>query len=134
MKGGLTKMQKQKQKFDFLMAYHIVKNFLMMNKNKKGQFGLNLAIGFVAGLITLVAMMIVGVIIYNSLGSANILPAGSLGQNLTNSIVVNGSQATSSLAGSFVTWFAILSLVVLIIIIGTAVIVIKGFGRSRGGG
>lgn len=104
-----------------------MKSILM--KSKKGQLGMDVAVKFLLGLLSLVIIGVVAMIILASLGDTSIVSS-----NTDTQLVINNStDAISTFFEGASTWLALLGIVILILIISAVVIVVRSFGSGARG-
>jgi len=94
--------------------------------SKKGQLGLDVAKSFVMALFTL------SVIAFGLLIAMNSLNASTAGTADTASVLANVSAGTTSLFSNAGTWFSLVAVVVIILIISVVIMSVNRFGATSG--
>jgi len=92
--------------------------------SKKGQLGLDVAKSFVMALFTL------SVIAFGLLIAMNSLNASTASTADTTSVLQNVSAGTTSLFSNAGTWFSLVAVVVIILIISVVIMSVNRFGAS----
>ncbi len=105
-----------------------MKNFL---KKKKAILGMNTAQQFIIGILTLVILSVMVLVILAALQNTSLISSNAG----AGAIINNTTAGLSALFGNAITWFVLLGLVIIILIIGVVIGVVRGFGdeNSRGG-
>lgn len=106
---------------------------IQIKKDKRGVLGMEIATGFIIGLLILIVVGILTVIVANALNDADTSVAGSNAANITNNVVLNSTTGIQTFFSNATTWFALLSVVVIILIVGVAIVVIRRFGGTGRG-
>lgn len=101
--------------------------------NKKGQVGLDTAKGFMLGLLTMVVIAFAIIIALASLNNSNATTSGSLERNQSTAIFNNVSTGVSSFFSNTGTWFSLLAITIIILIIAIVIFAVQRFGGTRGG-
>jgi len=96
-------------------------------KNKKGQLGMDVAKGFLLGLLSLLVIGVTVLIVLNSLGDTSVISSNSDAGTVIN----NSSTGLVSFFSSTTTWLALLGVVIIILIISVVISVVNRFGRGR---
>lgn len=95
--------------------------------NKKGVFGMDSAKAFI------LAMLTIGVISFAVLIAMSQLNASSASTAATTNVFNNISSGVESLFSNAGTWFSLLAVVILILIISVVIFAVNRFGGSSGG-
>lgn len=95
-------------------------------KNQRGQLGLDTAKAFILSILTL------GVITFAVLIAMSQLNASSAATTDTTSVFNNISAGVTSLFSNSGTWFALLAVVIIILIVSVVIFAVNRFG-GRGG-
>lgn len=105
----------------------------VIRMNKKGQVGLDTAKAVMLGLLTMVVIAFAIIIALASLNSSNVTTAGSLERNQTTNIFNNVSTGISGFFSNTGTWFSLLAVTIIILIITIVIFAVQRFGGgSRG--
>jgi len=92
--------------------------------NKKGALGLDVAKSFVMALFTL------SVIAFGLLIAMNSLNTSSASTTATTNVLANVSEGTETLFSNAGTWFSLVAVVVIILIISVVIMSVNRFGQS----
>ncbi len=98
----------------------------ILKKDKKAVLGLDVAKLFVLAILALVIISVVTLIILDSLTDTTDLVEES-------EIVNNTSEALADFFADAGTWFTLIGVVIIILIISVVIRVVNGFGTSGGG-
>lgn len=107
-----------------------MKSFSKFMKEKSGVFGLNAVQSFFVIILGIALLAYVIVIIMGTLQTANIVPAGSVASNQTNSILINTSAGVSSFFGAINPVYAILAVLVIILVL---IVLVRVVSAPAGG-
>jgi len=102
--------------------------FKLKTMYRKGQVGLDVAKAFMLGILTL------GVIAFAIIIAINSLNSSTVSTNATTGILNNISSGTSSFFANAGTWFSLLAVVIILLIIAIVLIAVNKFsgGNSQG--
>lgn len=108
----------------------------MLKNDKRGAggdlaTGVKVAIAFFGGIVTLVVLGFVLIVLSGNLASSTGLTEGTVADNASDNMLDNVTIATSDFFANATTWFALLSIV---IIIATILIVLQMTKKTRGAG
>jgi hypothetical protein len=96
-----------------------------LGMNKKGVLGMDTAKAFLLGLFTLA---VVGFALIIAMSSLNDSGAGT---DETTSILNNVSEGASDLFSNSGTWFSLIAVVIIILIISVVIVSVNRFGSSN---
>ena len=103
---------------------------LLQAQNRKGQVGLDTAKSV---MLTLLVIGVIGfaiIIALASLNNSNATTAGSLERNQTTNIFNNITSGTANFFSNTGTWFSLLAIVVIILIIAIVIFAVNRFGGA----
>jgi len=101
--------------------------------NKKGQVGLDTAKSVMLTLLVIGVIAFAIIIALASLNSSNATTSGSLERNQTTNIFNNITTGTANFFSNTGTWFSLLAVVVIILIIAIVIFAVNRFGGRQGG-
>ena len=101
--------------------------------NKKGILGLDTVKSVIITLLTLSVIAIAAFLALVSLQNANIFVAGTTAANQTNNIIANVTSGTTQFFTNVPTFFTLLGVVVLILIIAIVIVAVTRFSPGAGG-
>ena len=99
----------------------------IVKMDKRGQVGLDTAKAVMLALMTLGVIAFALIIALNQLNSTSVATAQ------TTSIVNNITGGTASFFGNTATWFALLSIVIVILIVSIVIYAVNRFGGGSSG-
>lgn len=99
----------------------------MLMKNKRGQLGMDVAKGFMLGLLSLLVIGVTVIIVLASLGATSVIS----GNTQATHVIGNGTGALDTFFSSTGTWLALLGVVIIILIISVVIAVVNRFGSNR---
>jgi uncharacterized membrane protein len=100
--------------------------------DKKGQVGLDTARNVMLALLTIGVIAFAIIVALSSLNNSNALSPGSLEQNQTSNVLNNITSGTADFFSNTGTWFSLLAIVVIILIIAIVIFAVNRFGGNRG--
>ena len=100
-------------------------------KNKKGILGLDTVKAVILALLTLAVIAIAVLLALVSLQNANIFTAGTAAATQTNNTILNISLGMSQFFAQVPTFFVLLGVVVLILIISIVIVAVSRFGGGE---
>jgi len=103
-------------------------------KDKKGILGLDTAKAFILFILICAVLGFAAIIALATLNDADILTSGSDGDTQATNVLQNVSGGISGFFSNASTWFTLLSVVVIILIIGVVIFAVSRFGGSDGRG
>lgn len=101
---------------------------------KRGQVGLDTAKSVMLTLLVIGVIAFAIIIALASLNNSNATSAGSLERNQSTAIFNNISTGTANFFSNTGTWFSLLAIVVIILIIAIVIFAVNRFGGSSRGG
>lgn len=101
-------------------------------KSKKGVLGLDTVKAVMIALLTLGVITVAVVLALVTLRDAGIFSAGSLEKNQTTDVINNITKGATSFFSNVPTFFVLLGVVVLILIISIVIISVSRFSGGRG--
>lgn len=107
---------------------------MTLRNNKKGQVGLDTSKAFMLSIMTLVVIAFATIIALSALNNSNATSAGSLERNQTTAIFVNTTTGISNFFSNTGTWFALLAVTIIILIITIVIFAVQRFGGGNRGG
>lgn len=105
-----------------------LKKLRFKKMDKRGIFGLDAAASFVVSILSLVIIAVLALVILGTLLATSTI-SNTVGAGL---IVNNTTQGIASLFSSAVTWFVLLGIVILVLIIAVVVRVVRSDAFSGG--
>ncbi len=106
----------------------------MKKINKTGQVGLDTARQVMLTLMVIGVIAFAIIVALASLNNSNALTSGTLEANQTTQILNNITGGTAGFFSNTATWFSLLSIVVIILIISIVIFAVNRFGGNRNGG
>lgn len=100
--------------------------------NKKGILGLDTVKAVIIALLTLAVITIASFLALVSLQNAGIFTSGSQSANQTNNIIQNITSGATSFYTNVPTFFVLLGVVVLILIISIVIVAVTRFSPGAG--
>ena len=100
-------------------------------KDKKGILGLDTVKSVIISLLVLAVISIASFLALTSLQNANIFPAGSISANQTSNIIANITTGTAVFFTNVPTFFTLLGVVVLILIIAIVIVAVTRFSPGQ---
>ena len=100
-------------------------------KDKKGILGLDTVKSVIISLLVLAVISIASFLALTSLQNANIFPAGSTSANQTSNIIANITSGTAVFFTNVPTFFTLLGVVVLILIIAIVIVAVTRFSPQQ---
>lgn len=97
-----------------------------LNKDKRGVLGMGTAGGFLLGMLTLAIIGVAVLITLNALNNTSVATSS------TTNVVGNVSSGVDSFFSNSGTWFSLLAIVVIILIISVVIFAVQRFGGSAG--
>jgi len=101
-------------------------------KSKRGILGLDTVKAVIITLLTLAVITIAAFLALVSLQNANIFTAGSQSANQTNNIISNITSGATNFYSNVPTFFTLLGVVVLILIISIVIVAVTRFSPGMG--
>ena len=105
----------------------------LMPINKKGVLGLDTAKAFILAILTIAVIAFAVIIALSELDDTNVLTSGSKEANDTTNVLNNVTTGVADFFSNAPTWFSLLAITIIIIIIGLVIIVVNRFGKGSGG-
>lgn len=102
--------------------------------NKRGQVGLDTGKAVMLALLTLSVLAFAMIVVLTQLNTSStaVAGAGSTSANQTANILNNVTGGVESFFTNAGTWFALLAIVVIILIVAIVIFAVNRFGGSRG--
>lgn len=97
-------------------------------KQKKGMLGLDTAKDFIVAILTIAVIAFAVIVALSSLKDSNAIKQTVPEYNQTQAILSNVSAGTASFFSNAGTWFSLLSVVIIILIIGVVIWAVNRFG------
>ncbi len=104
----------------------------ILKKDKKAVLGLDVAKLFVLAILALVIISVVTLIILDSLRDTTDSAGNSFLRNQSESIINNTTGALADFFEDAGTWFTLIGVVIIILIISVVIRVVNGFGTTSG--
>ncbi len=111
-----------------------MKQLSLLEKNKKGMLGLDLAKETMLMMVVLVAIAVVGLLVVINLRDSGIFTTNSQSYNDTSNIANNYSAGIQNFFKNVPTIFTILFVVVLVSILAVVIYTVSRFGGGASGG
>jgi len=105
----------------------------ILRKDKKGILGLDTAKAFILFILVTAILGFAAIIALSTLNDAGILTTGSEEANQSTNVLQNVSTGISGFFSNASTWFTLLSVVVIILIIGVVIFAVSRFGGGERG-
>jgi len=111
----------------------LVEKIKAWSMNKKGVLGMDTAKDFVLGIMILAVIAFAVIVALASLNDSNALTEGSTEQNQTTNILLNVTGGVNDFFTNAGTWFSLLSVVIIILIISVVIMAVNRFGSGSAG-
>lgn len=105
----------------------------MKKLGKKGVLGLDTAKAFILFILIVAIIGFATIIAVSTLDNSGVLTANSVEANQSTAVLRNVSGGVADFFANTTTWFTLLSVVVIILIIGVVIFAVQRFGGNQQG-